>query len=80
MSTPVLDPRRWWALAVICMTQLVIVLDATIVNVALPQAQLELGMTDAERQWVVTAYVLAFGSLLFLGGRIVGESSPSRSV
>ncbi|MFD4957803.1 MFS transporter [Microbacterium sp. NPDC058389] len=52
------------------MTQLVIVLDATIVNVALPKAQLELGMSDAERQWVVTAYVLAFGSLLLLGGRI----------
>ncbi|MFB7800948.1 MFS transporter, partial [Isoptericola sp. NPDC056134] len=52
------------------MTQLVIVLDATIVNVALPKAQFELGMSDAERQWVVTAYVLAFGSLLLLGGRI----------
>lgn len=65
-----LDPKRWWALSVISMTQLVLVLDATIVNVALPKAQLELNMTDAERQWVITAYVLAFGSLLLLGGRL----------
>lgn len=79
MSTAPLDPRRWWALAVISMTQLVIVLDATIVNVALPKAQLELGMSDAERQWVVTAYVLAFGSLLLLGGRFADFSGRKRS-
>ncbi|MFD0202923.1 MULTISPECIES: MFS transporter [Saccharothrix] len=74
MSVPVpvpsLDPRRWWALAVFSLTQLVVVLDATIVNVALPRAQEDLGMTDAQRQWVVTAYVLAFGALLLLGGRV----------
>lgn len=64
------DPRRWWALAVIALTQLVVVLDATIVNVALPQAQLELELSDTERQWVITAYVLAFGALLLLGGRV----------
>jgi EmrB/QacA subfamily drug resistance transporter len=62
--------HRWWVLAVIGLAQLMVVLDATIVNIALPSAQRELGFTDANRQWVVTAYALAFGSLLLLGGRI----------
>ncbi|MGO4102928.1 MFS transporter [Leifsonia sp. YAF41] len=70
MSTPRRTPNRWWALAVLSLTQLVVVLDGTIVNIALPQAQLELGLSDVERQWVVTAYALAFGALLLLGGRI----------
>jgi EmrB/QacA subfamily drug resistance transporter len=63
-------PRRWLALAVIAIAQLMVVLDATIVNIALPQAQQSLGITDANRQWVVTAYTLTFGGLLLLGGRI----------
>lgn len=64
-------PRaKWWALFVISLTQLVVVLDGTIVNIALPQAQIALGMDDHLRQWVVTAYALAFGALLLLGGRI----------
>jgi EmrB/QacA subfamily drug resistance transporter len=62
--------RRWWTLAVLALTQLVVVLDATIVTIALPEAQQELGLTDVERQWVVTSYVLVFGALLLLGGRI----------
>ncbi|MBB4139864.1 MFS transporter [Microbacterium invictum] len=62
--------KRWWALGVLALTQLVVVLDGTIVNVALPQAQVELGLTDGQRQWVVTAYALTFGALLLLGGRI----------
>ncbi|PPF53347.1 MULTISPECIES: MFS transporter [unclassified Rathayibacter] len=61
---------RWWALAVLAMTQLVVVLDTMIVTIALPQAQVDLGMSDSLRQWVVTAYALAFGALLLLGGRI----------
>lgn len=73
------DPRRWWALAVIALTQLVVVLDATIVNVALPQAQLELELSDTERQWVITAYVLAFGALLLLGGRVADYWGRKRS-
>lgn len=73
------DPRRWWALAVFSLTQLVVVLDATIVNVALPQAQLDLGMSDTQRQWVITAYVLAFGALLLLGGRIADYWGRKRS-
>ncbi|MFD5397122.1 MFS transporter [Streptomyces sp. NPDC127097] len=64
------DPRRWWGLVVIAIAQLMVVLDATIVNIALPSAQRDLGMSDANRQWVITAYTLAFGGLLLLGGRI----------
>ncbi|MYW68264.1 DHA2 family efflux MFS transporter permease subunit [Streptomyces sp. SID8379] len=64
------DPRRWWGLVVIALAQLMVVLDATIVNIALPSAQTALGMSDANRQWVITAYTLAFGGLLLLGGRV----------
>ncbi len=62
--------RRWLILAIIGIAQLMVVLDATIVNIALPSAQEALDFSDANRQWVVTAYALAFGSLLLLGGRI----------
>ncbi len=62
--------RRWLVMAVLGVAQLMVVLDATIVNVALPSAQAALGISDSDRQWVVTAYALAFGSLLLLGGRI----------
>ncbi|WP_423464400.1 MFS transporter [Promicromonospora sp. MS192] len=62
--------RRWWILATVSLTQLLVVLDGTIVNVALPSAQTDLGLSDTARQWVVTAYALAFGAFLLLGGRI----------
>ena len=61
---------RWWVLAVCGLAQLMVVLDATIVNIALPSAQRDLGFSNADRQWVVTAYSLAFGGLLLLGGRL----------
>ncbi|MGH8862307.1 MAG: MFS transporter, partial [Jatrophihabitantaceae bacterium] len=64
------DSRRWLALGVIAIAQLMVVLDASIVNIALPSAQRALAITDADRQWVITAYTLAFGGLLLLGGRI----------
>lgn len=64
------DPSRWKALAFIALAQLMVVLDATIVNIALPHAQTALGITDANKQWVITAYALAFGGLLLFGGRI----------
>ncbi|MEU2620552.1 MFS transporter [Streptomyces sp. NPDC007157] len=64
------DPHRWWGLVIIALAQLMVVLDATIVNIALPSAQRALGMSDGNRQWVITAYTLAFGGLLLLGGRI----------
>jgi EmrB/QacA subfamily drug resistance transporter len=65
-----LDPNRWRALIVIAIAQLMVVLDASIVNIALPSLQADLGISDANRQWVVTGYTLAFGGLLLLGGRI----------
>jgi EmrB/QacA subfamily drug resistance transporter len=62
--------RRWWVLVVIGLAQLMVVLDATIVNIALPTAQQALHFNNDGRQWIVTAYSLAFGSLLLLGGRL----------
>jgi len=64
------NARRWLVLAVLGVAQLMVVLDATIMNVALPTAQHALGFSDSDRQWVVTAYALSFGSLLLLGGRL----------
>jgi EmrB/QacA subfamily drug resistance transporter len=62
--------RRWTILAILAIAQLMVVLDTTIVNIALPSAQRALHFGNSERQWIVTAYALAFGSLLLLGGRI----------
>jgi EmrB/QacA subfamily drug resistance transporter len=64
------DPRRWLILGVVGIAQLMVVLDGTIVNIALPSAQRSLGFSTVDRQWVVTAYALAFGSLLLFGGRL----------
>ncbi len=62
--------RRWTILAILGIAQLMVVLDATIVNIALPSAQRALHFTNDSRQWIITAYALAFGSLLLLGGRL----------
>jgi EmrB/QacA subfamily drug resistance transporter len=62
--------KRWTILVILSLAQLMVVLDATIVNIALPSAQRALHFANSERQWIVTAYALAFGSLLLLGGRI----------
>ena len=62
--------KRWAILAVLGIAQLMVVLDSTVVNIALPSAQMDLGFSDANRQWVITAYTLAFGSLLLFGGRL----------
>ncbi len=62
--------RRWWTLATVALAQLMVVLDATVVNIALPAAQADLGFSDGDRQWIITSYSLAFGSLLLLGGRL----------
>lgn len=69
-GSPPSSSRRWWLLAVVCLSQLMVVLDATIVNIALPTAQADLGFDNEGRQWVVTGYALAFGSLLLVGGRL----------
>src|SRR3954463_6354303 len=71
--------RRWLALAVIGIAQLMIVLDASIVNIALPHAQAALHITDANRQWALTAYTLTFGGLLLLGGRIADYLGRKRT-
>ena len=62
--------RRWLVLVVVAVAQLMVVLDSTVVNIALPSAQRALGFPNSDRQWVVTAYALAFGSLLLVGGRL----------
>ncbi len=64
------EPNRWAVLALLGTAQLMVVLDATIVNIALPSAQRSLGFSTDSRQWVITAYALAFGSLLLLGGKL----------
>jgi EmrB/QacA subfamily drug resistance transporter len=71
--------RRWWTLAVVSAAQLLVVLDGTIVNIALPSAQRALGMSDGNRTWAITAYALAFGGLLLIGGRISGAVGHRRT-
>jgi EmrB/QacA subfamily drug resistance transporter len=73
------DPGRWWALVVLAAAQLMIILDASIVNIALPSAQADLDISNADRQWMVTAYTLAFGALLLLGGRIADYTGRKRT-
>jgi EmrB/QacA subfamily drug resistance transporter len=70
VDAPAAPSRRWLTLGVVGLAQLMVVLDSTVVNIALPAAQADIGFADADRQWVITAYSLAFGSLLLLGGRI----------
>ncbi len=67
--TPALDPRRWWALALLCGAFFMVILDAAIVTVALPSIQKDLGLSAQGLQWVVSAYALTFAGLLLLGGR-----------
>ncbi len=69
-QTTASDPRRWLALASVAGAQLMIGLDLTIMNIALPSAQRDLGLSDANRQWVITAFALGYGGLLLLGGRV----------
>lgn len=73
------DPGRWLALTVLAAAQLMIILDASIVNIALPSAQADLDISNADRQWMVTAYTLAFGALLLLGGRIADYTGRKRT-
>jgi EmrB/QacA subfamily drug resistance transporter len=73
-----LDPKRWSILAVVVIAQLMVVLDASIVTIALPSAQKALHISVANRQWVITAYTLAFGGLLLLGGRIADFGGRKR--
>ncbi|TDD87009.1 MFS transporter [Actinomadura darangshiensis] len=70
---------RWWTLAVVSAAQLLVVLDGTIVNIALPSAQRALEMSDGDRHWAITAYALAFGGLLLIGGRVSGALGHRRA-
>jgi EmrB/QacA subfamily drug resistance transporter len=75
------SPRaHWWILVVIAGAQLMVVLDTTIMIIALPSAQHSLGFSNADRQWVITAYTLAFGGFLLLGGRISDMVGPKRTL
>lgn len=67
---PSADTKKWWALAVLCLGQLMIVLDSTIVNVALPSIRADLGFSEVSLAWVVNAYLLTFGGFMLLGGRL----------
>jgi MFS family permease len=73
------ESRRWAALMFIGLAQLLIVLDGTVVNIALPSLQRDLGISDGDRQWIITAYTLAFGSLLLLGGRIADYTGRKKT-
>src|SRR4051794_19578591 len=73
------DPKRWRALAVIAVAQLMIVLDATIENIALPTPQRHLGITTADRQWVVAGYPFPFRCLLLLGARTPDYTGRKRT-
>jgi EmrB/QacA subfamily drug resistance transporter len=68
MST--VNPKRWWALAVLAMAQFMVIMDTSIIGVALPEMQKDLGFSQGELQWVFNAYVIVFGGLLLLGGRL----------
>src|SRR6202142_2992157 len=77
-QSPPASDHRWLILVIVAIAQLMVILDSTIVNIALPSAQRSLGFPNSERQWVVTAYALAFGSLLLLGGRLGDMFSRKR--
>ncbi|MFI0351803.1 MFS transporter [Actinomadura sp. 9N407] len=78
-QAPAVSSRRWAALFFIGLAQLTIVLDGTVVNIALPSLQQDLMISDGDRQWIITAYTLAFGSLLLLGGRIADHTGRKRT-
>lgn len=75
-STP--DPRRWWALFLLCTAQFLVILDTSIVGIALPALQRAFGFDAAGLQWIFNAYVVAFGGLLLLGGRLADLFGPRR--
>src|SRR5436305_5187131 len=79
MTTSQTDRSRWIALVVLCVGMLMIVLDTTVVNVALPSIQRDLGFSQSSLAWVVNAYLIAFGGLLLLAGRL-GDLTSRRGV
>src|SRR6201993_821043 len=79
LPSPSSDRRRWLSLLVVCLAQLMIVLDVTIVNVALPSIQHDLHFTQGNLTWVVNAFLVTFGSLLLLAGRL-GDLAGRRRI
>lgn len=77
-STSAPDSRRWWALFLLCTAQFLVILDTSIVGIALPALQRALGFDAAGLQWIFNAYVVAFGGLLLLGGRLADLFGPRR--
>src|ERR687895_309328 len=77
--TTAVDPRRWWALVVLAFAQFITILDTSIIGVALPDIQQALGFSPEGLSWVFNAYVIAFGGLLLLGGRL-GDLFGARNV
>ena len=77
-STSAPDPRRWAALFLLCTAQFLVILDTSIVGIALPALQRALGFDAAGLQWIFNAYVVAFGGLLLLGGRLADLFGPRR--
>ncbi len=77
-SSSVPDPHRWWALFLLCTAQFLVILDTSIVGIALPALQRALGFDAAGLQWIFNAYVVAFGGLLLLGGRLADLFGPRR--
>lgn len=75
-----LDPRRWWALAAVATAQVMVGIDLTIMNIALPSVQRSLGLSDPTRQWVITIFALGYGGLLLLGGRLSDLLGRRRSL
>ena len=79
-TPPPAHSARWWALSWISLTQLMMVVVSTVMNIAVPSAQADLGLTDTQRQWVITIYLLAFGALLLLGGRVADTIGRRRAL
>src|ERR1700761_4931777 len=77
-AQPAAKDHRWLILVIVAIAQLMVILDSTVVNIALPSAQHALNFPNSDRQWVVTAYALAFGSLLLVGGRLGDMFSRKR--
>jgi EmrB/QacA subfamily drug resistance transporter len=78
MATKAPNPLRWWALALLSVAQFLVILDTSIIGIALPDIQDALGFSDAGLQWVFNAYVIAFGGLLLLGGRLADHFGARR--
>jgi len=78
MSSSLPDPRRWWALVIIAVAQFLVIMDTSIIGVALPEIQRALGFSQSGLSWVFNAYVIAFGGLLLLGGKLSDLYGPRR--